>query len=280
MVRERAAAKINLALHVTGRRDDGYHLLDSIVAFADVGDELTLSPAPAFSLTIDGPFASGLSAGDDNLVLKAAAALAAHERTMPRAAIRLVKNLPVASGIGGGSADAAAALRGLGRLANVDVRTDAVAALALKLGADVPVCLKGQACRMSGIGERIVPVDLGQPLPAVLVNPGVPVSTAAVFTGLGLARGAIGGSPLPARDGALIDWLGRCRNDLEAPAVAAEPRVGEVLHAIGRSPGCRLARMSGSGGTCFGLYDTREDAERAARELARPGWWVVATMFS
>jgi 4-diphosphocytidyl-2-C-methyl-D-erythritol kinase len=277
MVREHAAAKINLALHVTGRRGDGYHLLDSVVAFAGAGDTLTLEPAAAFSLSIAGRFGGGLSAGDDNLVLKAAHALAARHPALPRAAMRLDKQLPVASGIGGGSADAAAVLRGLARIARIDPHTDEMAGLALALGADVPVCLMGRACRMSGIGEEISPMALGERLPAVLVNPGVPVSTAAVFQRLALVKGESAFPALPERRGALIDWLSQCRNDLEPAAVAIEPHIGEALDALRATPGVRLARMSGSGGTCFALYASTDDAALAASRLARPGWWVTAT---
>jgi 4-diphosphocytidyl-2-C-methyl-D-erythritol kinase len=191
--------------------------------------------------------------------------------------MRLDKALPVASGIGGGSADAAAALRGLCRAGGIDPSTDDIAALALALGADVPVCLKGSACRMSGIGEAIAPMPLAARLAAVLVNPGVPVSTAAVFQRLGLAKGAEGYAPLPPRTGSLVAWLAACRNDLEAPAVAIEPRVGAVLEALRATSGVQLARMSGSGGTCFALYGSSAEAEAAAAALARPGWWAVAT---
>ncbi len=277
MLREFAAAKINLALHVTGRRADGYHLLDSVVAFAAVGDTLTLEPAAAFSLTITGRFALGLPADSDNLVMRAAAALVERFPALPRAAMRLDKALPVASGVGGGSADAAAAIRAVCRAGGVDPDTGEMAALALALGADVPVCLEGRACRMSGIGEAIAPMPLGERLPAALVNPGVPVATAAVFQGLGLAKGTDGYAPLPARSGSLLGWLEACRNDLEPAAVAIAPLVGEALAALRATPGARLARMSGSGGTCFALYGSMDEAEAAAAVLSRPGWWAVAT---
>jgi 4-diphosphocytidyl-2-C-methyl-D-erythritol kinase len=277
MLREFAAAKINLALHVTGRRADGYHLLDSVVAFAAVGDTLTLEPAAAFSLTITGRFALGLPADGDNLVMRAAAALVERFPALPRAAMRLDKALPVASGVGGGSADAAAAIRAVCRAGGVDAHTGEMAALALALGADVPVCLEGRACRMSGIGEAIAPMPLGERLPAALVNPGVPVATAAVFQGLGLAKGADAYAPLPARSGSLLGWLEACRNDLEPAAVAIAPPVGEALAALRATPGARLARMSGSGGTCFALYGSMAEAEAAAAALGRPGWWAVAT---
>ncbi|MFO1088445.1 MAG: 4-(cytidine 5'-diphospho)-2-C-methyl-D-erythritol kinase [Hyphomicrobiales bacterium] len=274
-IRERAAAKINLALHVTGRRYDGYHLLDSVVVFADVGDVLEASPAAATSLSIDGPFGEGLQAETDNLVLRAARAMANASPRVPQAAFRLTKNLPVASGIGGGSADAAAAMRALATLAGIDPYTDEMTALALTLGADVPVCLKGRACRMSGIGERIEPWPGFAAVHAVLVNPGVPVSTPDVFRTLGLEKGAPAFDALPKRTGDVLDWLAACRNDLEAPAVKVQPVVGHTLAAIRATAGCRLARMSGSGATCFGLYDDAQQAAAAARALARPGWWAV-----
>lgn len=256
-----ARAKLNLALHVTGRRDDGYHLLDSLVVFADVGDVVTLSSGP-LSLTIDGPFGGDLSADDDNLCLRAARLIGG------KAAIRLTKKLPVASGIGGGSADAAAVLRGF-----------AAQGLAMpegteRLGADVPVCLASRPVRMRGIGERLDPVPPIPPLWVVLVNPGVAVSTPAVFKALESRDNP----PLPPPEwetaDSLLAWLARCRNDLEAPARAVAPEIGQALTALERA-GAALARMSGSGATCFGLFTDAKAARDAANALARPGWWVV-----
>ncbi len=267
-----ARAKVNLALHVVGRRADGYHLLDSLVAFADFGDVVTVEPAPSLSLSITGPMAAGLSAGPDNLVLKAAQMLGGPLG----AAITLEKRLPIASGIGGGSADAAATMQALGALWGCALPD---AGQVLALGADVPVCLAGQSCRMAGIGDQISPIAL-PPAHLVLVNPGVGLSTAAVFGAL-LCRD---NPPLPPAAPmpdavALAAYLGHCRNDLEAPALSLVPQIGAVLAALQGQTGCLLARMSGSGATCFGLFASASAAEAAATDLrAQSGaWWVQAT---
>ena len=290
-IRLNAPAKVNLALHVTARRPDGYHVLDSLVAFADVGDELILRPARSVSLEMTGPFALALAdvPADENLVLKAARQLLqAWPAHFAPVHIRLHKRLPVAAGLGGGSADAAAVLRGMIRLhgpppdAQFEKR---LSALALALGADVPVCLHDRACRMQGIGECIDPLPALPDLPAVLVNPGVPVSTPAVFSRLGVKPGRPAGSslprPLPPASADLaqwLDWLATCRNDLEAPAMAEAPVIGECLEALAALPGVRLVRMSGSGATCFALFDEMNAARQAARALAgdHAGWWVAA----
>ncbi|MFL5337036.1 MAG: 4-(cytidine 5'-diphospho)-2-C-methyl-D-erythritol kinase [Geminicoccaceae bacterium] len=276
MIRELARAKVNLDLLVTGRRADGYHELDSLVAFADIGDELILEPSPELTLELTGPFTAGLATGPDNLVLCAAHRLAAAAGIRPGARLRLDKRLPVAAGLGGGSADAAAALRGLRRLWDLPLDDRRLAALGLELGADVPVCLAGHTARMRGIGERVEPVPGLAPLHLLLVNPGLPLTTAAVFREL--AGAAIGPrrEPWPARPDAA--WLARSRNDLEAPARALAPLVGEVLAQLAAAPDCGLARMSGSGTTCFGLF-VGQEAQRAAAEAiarARPLWWVAA----
>ena len=260
---EAAPAKLNLALHVTGRRADGYHLLDSLVCFADMGDVVQLSPGP-LSLRIDGPFAAGLS-DQDNLCLRAARLVGGE------AAIRLVKNLPVASGIGGGSADAAAVLRGLARMGHD------LPAAPEQLGADVPVCLASRPARMQGVGEILAPVPPLPPLHLVLVNPGVAVATPRIFAGLTCRENP----PLPAIPafadaGALIGWLAGTRNDLQPPALAAAPVIQTVLEAL-RSQGAGLARMSGSGATCFGIFGGSGPARAAAAALARNGWWAVPT---
>jgi 4-diphosphocytidyl-2-C-methyl-D-erythritol kinase len=271
-VQEPARAKVNLCLHVTGRRADGYHLLDSLVTFAAIGDEIRAVPAAGLTLAIEGPFAAGLGAGPDNLVLRAANTL----RGARGAAISLTKNLPVASGIGGGSADAAATLRALARLWDVPL-PDAGAVLAL--GADVPVCLAGVSTRMSGIGEVLAPVSL-PPFAMVLANPGVAVPTGAVFSRLARRDNpplpAPGDFPDPA---GLFGWLRSQRNDLEAPAVAAAPVIASVIAALAAQPGCALARMSGSGATVFGLFARESEAEAAAARLraVEPGWWVAAS---
>ena len=268
---EFAPAKINLALHVTGRRGDGLHLLDSLVAFASVGDRLTarLSDTPA--LTVTGPMAAGVPADAGNLVLRAA------EFIGVTASFTLEKHLPAAAGIGGGSSDAAAALRLLARLTGKPVPGGTEA-----LGADVPVCLAPRATRMRGIGERLERVAL-PPLPAVLVNPRVEVPTGAVFSALARKDNPPMG-PVPAFAGPadVAAWLAAQRNDLEAPALAAEPAIAEVLARLRALPSVRLARMSGSGATCFALFDSIEEARAAATALRRdkPGWWISDTLLS
>lgn len=270
-----APAKINLWLHVTGRRPDGYRAIDSLVAFADIGDRLSIAPASGLSLSVKGPFAAALGDGTENLVLKAARALAARCGVPPKAALLLEKNLPVASGIGGGSADAAAALRLCARRWQADIGEGELARLALGLGADVPACLAGRAVRMTGIGERLTPLDPAPPaVPAVLVNPGIPVATGPVFDALA------GPFSPPAEDsgGDLATRAGPNSNDLEAPAIALVPAIADVLAALRAAPGIRLARMSGSGATCFGLFGSETEAAAAVRVLAaaQPSWWVVA----
>ncbi len=271
---EAAPAKVNLYLLVTGRRADGYHLLDSLVVFAGIGDVLEAAPSDTLSLRVEGPFAAGLADEPDNLVLRAARALAAVAGVPAHARLVLHKNLPVASGIGGGSADAASALRLLSRLWDLRPDPGAMARLALALGADVPVCLAGRAARMSGIGEQLAVAPHMPDCGILLVNPGVAVATADVFRA---RRGAWSSpAPLPASwpDAAsLADHLRQLHNDLEPAAVALQPVIGKVLGALGAIPGCRLARMSGSGATCFGLFDTPEIAARAA-QIRHPGWWI------
>ena len=269
-VTERARAKVNLCLHVTGRREDGYHLLDSLVAFAEIGDEIRAEPGEGAALAIDGPFAAGLGAGPDNLALRALALMGGG------AALRLTKNLPVASGIGGGSADAAATLRALARLRGAPLPAPEAV---LALGADVPVCLAGRAARMSGIGEALAPLRL-PPFALVLANPGVAVPTGAVFARLARRDNpALGPVPGFAAARELFGWLANQRNDLEPPAAEVAPVIGAVTAALAAQPGCALALMSGSGATCFGLFGTLPEAEAAARALARaePGWWVAAS---
>ncbi len=283
-----APAKLNLYLHVVGRRPDGYHLLDSLVAFAAVGDELTFTPASDLSLTLDGPFGQHLGADDDNLVLKAARALAAQAGRAPGAAIRLTKRLPVASGIGGGSADAAATLQGLNRLWNLALSDTTLAQIGLALGADVPVCLAGVPSFFGGIGDEIAAAG---PLPythVVLVNPGAPLATAAVFRARAEAAGTTHYSQ-PARWTeavpdvvTLAGMLAKRSNDLTAAAVALLPAIADVLAAVEQQPSCLLARLSGSGATCFGLFAERGEAREAAAAIAaaHPDWWVVATMLA
>lgn len=278
-----APAKVNLALHVVGRRPDGYHDLDMLVAFARAADLVTVAPAESLSLEVAGPFAAALGDGD-NLVLAAArrlaARLAAAGRPAPGARIRLVKNLPVASGIGGGSADAAAALVALDRLWGAGLAAADLAAEGLALGADVPMCLAGRPARVRGIGERVEPIA---PLPAhglLLVNPGVPLATPAVFRRMERRENPPLPDPPPvfADAAALAGYLAGTRNDLTAPAVTLAPGVAEVLARLAAEPACRLARMSGSGATCFGLFDDPARAETAAAAIAAEGrgWWVAA----
>lgn len=268
-IRVVARAKVNLCLHVTGLRDDGYHLLDSIVAFTDLGDVLTFTPADSLSLSIDGPFADGLSGDDDNLILRAARCFAG----TTGAAIHLQKNLPVASGIGGGSADAAATLHGLSALWNLPLPD---AATQLTLGADVPVCVIGKTVRMQGVGEDITPVSGLPALPVVLINPGIGVSTPAVFTSLNNKNNSALDSGKPS-----LEWLRTQRNDLQKPATSLAPVIADVLAALEQS-GAHLVQMSGSGATCFGIFNTEKDAQTVASYLGKknPDWWVQATVLN
>jgi 4-diphosphocytidyl-2-C-methyl-D-erythritol kinase len=272
-----ARAKLNLYLHVLGRRADGYHELDSLVAFAAIGDRLSFAPADRLTLEIEGPFADALEATGDNLVLKAGRLLRQRFGLRQGAEIRLEKRLPVAAGLGGGSADAAAALRGLARLWRVQA-PDALMGLAAELGADVPACLAGEPSFTGGVGERLAPVPGFPELGVILANPRIPLPTAAVFgarTGP-FAKPARWSQAL--RNGEeLIALLQERRNDLTRPALALVPEIGAVLAALGELPQVRLARMSGSGATCFGLTLTASEAERGAQALrARaPGWWVM-----
>ncbi|MGE5515573.1 MAG: 4-(cytidine 5'-diphospho)-2-C-methyl-D-erythritol kinase [Bacteroidota bacterium] len=274
-----APAKVNLTLHVTGKRADGYHLLESLVAFAGIGDTLDLAAADGLSLALAGPTAAGLSAADDNIVLKAARALAAAAGIAPHAAITLTKRLPVAAGIGGGSADAAAALRGLVRLWGLDIAEDDLRALGLTLGADVPVCLAGHPTAMTGVGECLTPAPTLPPAWLVLVNPRRPLSTPAVFkarTGGFSAPAPLTESPADAH--ALAVALAARRNDLTQAAITLEPVLADMLALIAAQPGCLLARMSGSGATCFGLFADATTAQPAAAALTaiQPGWWIAA----
>jgi 4-diphosphocytidyl-2-C-methyl-D-erythritol kinase len=285
---EYAPAKINLTLRIVGRRPDGYHELESLVAFAGVGDEVGFVPGETLSLEMRGPFASALGAGDDNLVVKAARALARRVDGLRLGRFILTKRLPVASGVGGGSADAAAALRLLARLNSLAPDDPHLFAAAAEVGADVPVCVDPRARMMRGIGEILsAPIALPK-FPAVLVNPGVPVDTRAVFAALARERAGAGhvastDTTLTANNlshAALIEALTSAHNDLEPVAVWIEPAVADVLAALRATAGCRLARMSGSGATCFALFDDAEAASEAARKISagRPRWWVQATV--
>ncbi|MDJ0942614.1 MAG: 4-(cytidine 5'-diphospho)-2-C-methyl-D-erythritol kinase [Kiloniellales bacterium] len=280
-LRLRARAKVNLYLHVTGKRLDGYHELDSLMVFPDLGDELSLGRAAELSLEVEGPFAAALGAeGPDNLVLRAARALGTLVGGGRGARLRLTKNLPVAAGIGGGSADAAATLRGLIRLWNQEVSEAKLRALALELGADVPPCLESRPVFARGIGEDLTPAPPLPPFWVVLVNPGVPLSTAKVFNtrrGAFSEAAAVWGDPPRDLDDVLDVLYWSC-NDLERPAIALAPKVGDVLAALQSLETCRLARLSGSGATCFGIFAEADQAAEAAAALssAHADWWVAA----
>lgn len=279
---EAAPAKINLALHVTGRRENGYHELESLVVFAGVSDEITARPAAADSLKVTGPFATQAGSGDANLVLKAVRAFRARwpEHVGTGLEIELVKNLPVAAGLGGGSADAAAMLRLMASLGEGDIFLAELGTVALGLGADVPACLMSRPCEVRGIGEIIHPLRDFPALHLVLVNPLVPVVTADVFRRLVSRQNP----PMPAlpqpltRPAQLGLWLTESRNDLEAAAMSLVPQIGTIRDAIAEHDGCILARMSGSGGTVFGLFGSEAQAHQAAHELrvSHPGFWVAA----
>lgn len=283
---EAAPAKINLALHILGRRPDRYHDIDSLAVFAEIGDEIEAAPGEdGLSVTIDGPFARDLAAAPDerNLALVAARTLAkAAGGKSPGAAIRLTKNLPVAAGLGGGSADAAATLRLLNRLWRLGFAEAKLQEIGAEIGADVPMCVASVPLRATGRGERLTSVEHVPPLPVVLVFPAAPVSTAAIFERVG------GGSDkrlprLPPRFGSpaeVAEWLRGTRNGLEAAAIEEAPPVGEALDLLRRSRDCLLARMSGSGSTCFGLFRDSDKAMRAAGAIrtARPAWWVKPTI--
>lgn len=286
MLTTRAPAKINLSLHIIGRREDGYHDLESLVAFAGSGDILSLVPGDTLTLATTGPTAEAAGPGGDNLVLRAALALRDRVSGLRLGAFHLIKRLPVAAGIGGGSSDAAAALRLLARansLAPDDLR---LFEAAQATGADVPVCLDPRARMMRGAGERLGPRLNLPPLPAVLVNPGIRLETRQVFGRMGLAPGEAQGFPPHPEVGTgsdepgLLGLLRKTRNDMEDAAGVLAPIVPHVLAVLGAAKGCRLARMSGSGTTCFAVFSDCRAASRAAKALRRdqPGWWVKSTI--
>jgi 4-diphosphocytidyl-2-C-methyl-D-erythritol kinase len=277
-VTEAAHAKVNLFLHVLERRPDGYHTLDSLVVFAAPADTLRAEPDETVSLAVDGPFAGAL-AGADNLVLRAAQALAAATGTARGARLTLTKALPIASGIGGGSADAAAALRALDRLWGLGLGADRLAALGTGLGADIPVCVRGQPARMGGIGERLAAAPALPRFGLLLANPGFALATAAVFAARSGGLDAPAALPGSWPDAATMARdLARCRNALEPAAIALCPPIAAVLDRLRALPGARLARLSGSGATCFALFDDDTAAADAARALRaeQPGWWIAA----
>lgn len=273
---EKACAKINLALHVLGRGHDGYHQLDSVVAFADIADHIKLREAHSTSLTITGPFAAYVPAIQDNIIFKALhiarKLCGVQNKSIPHLEIQLEKNLPIAAGIGGGSADAAAFLRTLFRMENIIPTPVQIQSFALLLGADIPVCYQQKPARMQGIGEIISALTINLPSAIVLINPRLPTSTQAVFQKLGLAKGenyqtaiAIENAP---------EW----RNDLTNAAIALEPEIKTVLAALAAEPCFSAVRMSGSGATCFGLTSSHVEASAAAARLSvrNPNWWVRA----
>jgi len=273
-----APAKVNLFLHVTGRREDGYHLLDSLVVFAGVGDSVAALPADDLRLSIDGPTAGNLAAESDNIVLKAARRLAEAAGVPARAALSLTKRLPIASGIGGGSADGAAALRALCALWKIAPSEAELAQIGLAIGADLPVCLRGRPTQMSGIGEQLADAPPLPPAWLLLVNPGVALATPPVFKArTGPFSQAAPLTEAPATAEALATALKQRRNDLEPAAITLAPVIFQVQQAIAAQSGCLLSRMSGSGATCFGLFAQAAEAEQAARALsaAHPDWWCA-----
>ena len=277
-----APAKVNLYLRVTARRNDGYHLIDSVIAFAAEADFLTATRTESIGLEIDGPFAAALGDGSGNLVTRAARALADEAGIRDGAAIRLTKNLPVAAGIGGGSTDAAATLRLLARLWRLDLDGSALGRVALSLGADVPACLDGRTLRATGIGERLEPAPALPQMAIVLVNNGRAVDTAAVFKARAGAFSEPAPPPVRFDDAAsAASWFGALGNDLLDPACRIEPSIPEVLAALAAEDGCLLARLSGSGPTCFAIFDAPDAASAAAAHLSgsHPGWWVKASRF-
>jgi 4-diphosphocytidyl-2-C-methyl-D-erythritol kinase len=279
-IEERAPAKINLDLLITGRRPDGYHELDSLVVFGPPCDRLTFRADERLSLDVVGPFAGMLAGEPDNLVLRAAKRLAAEVGRAAAGRITLEKRIPVAAGLGGGSSDAAATLRGLNQLWQLGMSAADLAPLGLQLGADVPVCLHGRAARMRGIGERLDFVDGLPDLALLLVNPGQPVATAAVFGGLGeIPQPTADLGPPPVERAGLLAWLRARPNHLQTSACRLLPAIGAVLAALEAEPGCELARMSGSGASCFGLFRDRGAAETAAGAIGRahPQWWLASS---
>jgi len=278
----RAPAKINLFLHVGDKRSDGYHALESLIVFAETSDRIEITPAPDLKLKITGPFAKALIRDSDNLVLKAARMLQAkYPHEGQGAHIALEKNLPLASGLGGGSADAAATLRGLNGLWRLELPEDELLAIAAEIGSDVPACLLSSPCWMEGRGERVTKLATMPPFELVLVNPGVAVPTGPVFAALNARSGvgAMAPPPVLASVWELVAYLADAGNDLEAPAGRFVPVIEDVLSALGHEPACVLAQMSGSGATCFGLFDGPIYAAGAAERIAQehPNWWVKST---
>ncbi len=281
IVEVRAPAKINLDLLITGRRADGFHELDSCVVFTEFGDRVRLHHATELSLTIDGPMAAGLDAGQDNLVWRAAKLLADRLCRSPDVAIHLDKHLPMAAGLGGGSSDAAATLRGLVQLWQVEIDDQALRDLGQELGADLPVCIYARSARMRGIGERLDPMRGLPELPLLLANARCAVATREVFARLDFEPAPSFRAALPAFPSIVqfTHWLSRYPNELETAAMRIESRIEDTLEVLRALPDCLLARMSGSGATCFGIFEDEAALRRAETELRqlRPDWWIVAT---
>lgn len=276
-----APAKINAMLHVTGKRDDGYHRLQSLVLFADIGDELSYTPSPDFSLTIAGPFAATLGDAEDNLVMRAAQSLAAHAGIAPHGALHLTKNLPPGAGLGGGSSDAAAALRLLNERWRCEATEGELIAIAAPLGSDIPACLMAAPLWMEETGHKITPLLLNEDLHAVLAYPAAALSTRTVYQALKTPYDIALDLPATFADNeALLTFLAQSHNSLEAPARALEPEIGHVLAALAEQEACQLARMSGSGSCCFALFASAQAAQHAAQRLAlaRPSWWIRPAM--
>jgi 4-diphosphocytidyl-2-C-methyl-D-erythritol kinase len=292
LLSDEGRAKVNLTLRVNGRRADGFHDLESVVAFADCADRLTLTPGPDLGLTMSGPLAQACGDTSDNLVIKAARLLGERVPGMKAGSFALDKVLPVAAGIGGGSADAAAALRLLAQLNGVALDDPRIIEVARLTGADVPVCVQSAGCVMTGVGETLQPLRLPT-MPCVMINPGVPVATRDVFNALGLRNGEllVGATDVflqddwPDEKASLEEWveaLAASNNDLEAPAMRVQPVIADVIAALNATNGAWLARMSGSGATCFAIYENTADAGRAAETIRRdhPAWWVHAGTLS
>jgi len=276
-----APAKINLCLHVTGRRADGYHLLHSLVVFATIADRVSVIDDDDLSLTVNGPMAALAGPLDDNLVLRAARALQQTTGTRRGARLVLDKQLPAGAGLGGGSSDAAAALILLNQIWDCGLERDQISAIGLKLGADLPVCLAGQPAWLSGIGEHIDPIGFFPSMPIVLIHPGGNLSTKDVFTRLNGHFGPKAPDLPPELDGldgldGLCGWLDDTRNDLQAPAMALRPDISDPINALGNQDNCLIARMSGSGASSFGLFRDDASARHACHELQThyPGWWI------
>ena len=281
MLTIKAPAKLNFFLHITGKRPDGYHLIESLAGFTEFGDVLELSEAPTLTLAIDGPYASAL--GDDveaNLVMRAARALQQYSGTKRGAHIHLTKHIPMGAGLGGGSSDAAATLRGLIELWERTVTPEALHAMARSLGSDVPLCLRRHSAWVSGIGDQVVTVGMDVNGWVVLVNPNLPLLTADVYRGFSgrFTASSVAPSPLYSL-GDLVDLMHATHNDLEEPAIRLMPVIAELLDFLRAGDGCNIARMSGSGATCYAIYDNQEQAEKILHSLQhlKSGWWSQMT---